>query len=142
MSQQLSFPQPIGQRCLREEMKFEIFPIGYISSRFKEAAADIEEMRQEESLITLNPEYQDGLYGIEEYQYLDIIFYFHRSSGYKLIGPRRYGVKGVFACHSPRRPVPIGLTTVELLQVDGNRLLVRGLDAIDETPVLDIKPHI
>jgi formylmethanofuran dehydrogenase subunit E len=120
----------------------EISPIGYVSNRFKEAPADMDEMPQEESLIALEPEYQDGLYRIEEYQYLDVIFYFHRSSGYKLIGPRRYGVKGVFASRSPNRPVPLGLTAVELLQVKGNQLLVRGLDAIDGTPVLDIKPHI
>ena len=120
---------------------FLVYPIGYVHNRFDEPA-DPEQMRSEESTIVIDPQYSDGLYRIEEHRYLYVIFYFHRSSGYELIAKRRIGeIKGVFASRSPGRPVPIGLSKVELLRVDGTHLLVKGLDTLNGTPVLDIKPY-
>lgn len=89
-------------------------------------------------------EFTDGLYRIEDFEKLYILFYFSKSKGYKLIHRRRYDgeISGVFASRSPYRPNGIGLTIVELLNVEGNVLHVRGLDAIIGTPVLDIKPYI
>jgi tRNA-Thr(GGU) m(6)t(6)A37 methyltransferase TsaA len=115
--------------------------IGWVLSRFKESA-DPYEMRKHESTIEIKKELQDGLFGIEENTYIQIIFHFHESSGYTLIGPRYHGdEKGVFACRTPRRPGAVGLTTVKLLERKENVLRVKGLDAIDGTPVLDIKPY-
>jgi formylmethanofuran dehydrogenase subunit E len=116
--------------------------IGRINSSYKQPA-DPFEMRKQKSTIVIHEEYEEGLYRIEENKYLQVIFNFHLSDGYRLKGPTYHGeVKGVFACCSPRRPGAIGLTTVELLVREGRKLIVKGLDAVDGTPVLDIKPYV
>lgn len=116
--------------------------IGRVQSRFKQSG-DPDEMRKHESTIIVDKQYEEGLFRIEDHRYIQVVFLFDRSSGYTLKGPRRYGdVKGVFASRSPRRPVPIGVTTVELLSRKGNELQVLGLDALDGTPVLDLKPYV
>jgi len=115
--------------------------IGQVRSQYDEPVGP-EEMRGAESTILVYSEYEDGLYGIESSDYLQVLFGFHLSEDYSLIGPRRNGKKrGVFASRSPNRPGSIGSTVVELLEREGNELRVRGLDAVDETPVLDIKPY-
>lgn len=121
------------------DIEFE--PIGQVESRFEEPT-DHQIMRKEESIIVINSKFEEGLEGIEDRRYLQILFYFHKSEGYQLYGPRRFGEKrGVFASRSPKRPVPIGSTVVELIKREGRRLKVKGLDAIDGTPILDIKPY-
>ncbi len=120
---------------------FELQQIGIIKSDFKEPA-DPTEMRKHENSIIIEPEFAEGLYKIEGNDYLQVIFYLHRSKGYNLKGPRRYGkVRGVFASRSPKRPSPIGITTLELLERKGKKLKVKGLDAVDGTPVIDLKPY-
>lgn len=120
-------------------MKIE--EVGEVRSQYDEPVGP-EEMRGTESTIEVYPEYEDGLYGIESSDYLQVLFGFHLSEDYSLVGPRRNGNKrGVFASRSPNRPGSIGSTVVELLERRGNELRVRGLDAVDETPVLDIKPY-
>lgn len=100
------------------------------------------ELRKKESIIEVHKDYEDGLYRIEESQYLQIVFYFHRSREYRLRGPTYSGdVRGVFASRSPHRPSALGVTTVKLVERQGRMLRVQGLDAIDGTPVLDIKPY-
>jgi tRNA-Thr(GGU) m(6)t(6)A37 methyltransferase TsaA len=88
--------------------------------------------------------YSDGLYRLENYPRLYVIFVFDRAEGYRLVihprGDTTKPMRGVFATRSPYRPNPIGLAEVELVSVEGNLLTVRNLDAIDGTPVLDIKP--
>ncbi len=100
-----------------------------------------------ESEILINDEYVDGLEGIEENKHLYIIFWLHKVSEKDRltlkVHPRRdltRPLKGVFSTRSPCRPNPIGLTIVELIRRQGNKLVVRGLDAFNDTPVLDIKP--
>jgi formylmethanofuran dehydrogenase subunit E len=120
---------------------FEFNAIGFVKSKFREAA-DPFKMREEESIIAIKEEYADGLYRITDAAYLEIIFCFHRSQDYELKLTNYYGeFKGVFATRSPRRPVNIGLSKVKLLKHEGNLLYVQGLDALDGTPVLDIKPY-
>lgn len=119
----------------------EINEIGYVKSEFT-APADPMVMRKKESTIVIDPAFVEGLYRIEEKQFITVIFHFHRTEGYCLQGTRRDGeFTGVFASRSPRRPGAIGVTTVRLLGRDGNELRVRGLDALDGTPVLDLKPY-
>ncbi|MFQ3285937.1 tRNA (N6-threonylcarbamoyladenosine(37)-N6)-methyltransferase TrmO, partial [Natronomonas sp.] len=121
-------------------MNFNVTQIGTVHSDFEEPA-DPDEMRDAESTILVDAEYADALYRIEDNNHLTIVFYIHEAEEPTLRGPRRYGVeRGTFACRSPNRPSPIGTTTVELLERDGLELRVHGLDAIDGTPVLDIKP--
>ncbi len=116
-------------------------PIGYVHNAFKEAVFD-EKMYSSISQIILKEELQAGLKDITDFSKIYVLFYFDRSQGYDLIQKRRYDgkVSGVFASRSPKRPNSIGLTLVELMEVKENILTVRGLDAIDGTPVLDIKP--
>ncbi|MFW6389903.1 MAG: tRNA (N6-threonylcarbamoyladenosine(37)-N6)-methyltransferase TrmO [Halanaerobiales bacterium] len=119
----------------------KINTIGKVNNKFKQPAAP-EKMRKYNSEIIVKKEYEKGLEGIEENNYLQVIFYFHLSENYKLYGKRRHGSKrGVFASRSPHRPGQVGVTTVKLITRNDNRLEVKGLDAIDGTPVIDIKPY-
>ncbi|ADL12323.1 tRNA (N6-threonylcarbamoyladenosine(37)-N6)-methyltransferase TrmO [Acetohalobium arabaticum] len=119
----------------------EIESIGTVKSKFDEPA-DPEEMQKEESTIIIKPEYEEGLYRIEDNDYLQVAFQFHLSDSYELKAPRRHGrVRGVFASRSPNRPSSIGTTCVELLERQGRRLKIKGLDAVDGTPILDLKPY-
>ena len=123
--------------------KVEFTPIGYVENEYLEPGYN-EEIYQKVSKIILRKDLAEGLYRVEELEKLYILFYFSKSKGYKLIHRRRYDgeMSGVFASRSPFRPNGIGLTIVELLKVEGNVLHVKGLDAIDGTPVLDIKPYL
>ncbi len=123
--------------------KIEFTPIGYVENDYLEPVYN-EEIYEKVSRIIVKEELADGLYRVEELEKLYILFYFSKSEGYKLIHRRRYDgeMSGVFASRSPYRPNGIGLTIVDLLKVEGNVLHVKGLDAINGTPVLDIKPYI
>lgn len=119
----------------------EFTAIGKVRSKFKKPVGP-EEMKNNESIIEIEAQYKDGLYKIEDYEYLQIVYYLHQTEAYDLISEWRVGPKrGVFSSRSPRRPNPIGVTTVKLLKKEDNKLFVYGLDAIDGTPVLDIKVY-
>jgi len=123
-------------------MDLRIEFIGFVHNRWDKAEPqDSDMMKESVSTIEVREEYADALFRIEKYNELNILFYFDRSEGYELQTVTRSGeVRGVFACCTPRRPSMVGLTTVKLLGVDGNILTVTGLDALNNTPVLDIKP--
>lgn len=97
-----------------------------------------------ESRIVLKPTLVRGLQELEKQPRILVVFHFHLSEGYDLLqhprGDTSREKRGVFALRSPRRPNPIGVTEVDLLEVRENVLRVRGLDAVDGTPVLDLKP--
>ena len=97
-----------------------------------------------EGVIEIVPELEPGLLDIEGFSHLYVIWMFHRADGFDLVGtpPTDDRPHGVFATRSPRRPNPIALTVVELLRRDGPRLHVRGVDMLDGTPILDIKPYL
>lgn len=86
----------------------------------------------------------EALADLAGFERIWLVFVFHRSEGWKpqVRPPRGGGKRGVLATRSPHRPNPIGLSAVELLAVDGNRLHVRGMDLLDGTPILDIKPYV
>jgi tRNA-Thr(GGU) m(6)t(6)A37 methyltransferase TsaA len=90
------------------------------------------------------PEFEAGLTDIEGFSHLFVLWVFDRVEGFDLIGtpPGDDRPHGVFATRSPRRPNPIGLTVVELLERDGCKLRIRGVDMLDGTPILDIKPYL
>ncbi len=126
----------------RDDVRIRIRVIGVVENRVKKPLGQ-EAFSGEVSVITVFPEFSEGLYRIEEHRYLDILFHFHLEKGYSLRDHHFSGEEvGVFASRSPRRPTGIGVTTVRLEKRMGNRLLVRGLDAVDGTPVLDIKPSV
>jgi len=123
--------------------KIAMSPVGIVRNEFNDCPADPSTVRKELSKIEVFSEYSDGLYRIREHKYLDIIFYFDRSKGYKLkCKTPHWGVRGVFASRSPYRPAPLGLMKVALISVRKNELVVKGLDALNGTPVMDIKPHV
>ncbi|HVO61539.1 MAG TPA: tRNA (N6-threonylcarbamoyladenosine(37)-N6)-methyltransferase TrmO [Terriglobales bacterium] len=97
-----------------------------------------------EGVIEVLQEFAPGLLDIEGFSHLFILWAFDRSEGFDLVGKPPIDTRehGVFATRSPRRPNPIGLTVVELLRRDGPRLYVRGVDMLDATPILDIKPYL
>ena len=101
-------------------------------------------MREAESRIVLDPAFVPALGGLEAGQQVLVLFAFDRSEGYELFqhprGDTSRPRRGVFALRSPRRPNPIGATEVTLLSIEEDGLRVRGLDALNGTPVLDIKP--
>ena len=118
-------------------------PIGYVENEYHELKYN-EEMYQSISKIIIYDEFKDGLYKVTDFDRLEIIYYFDKFDQYELIQKRRIdGVKaGVFASRTPRRPNGIGITTVKLEKFVDNVLYVKGLDALDKTPVLDIKPYV
>ena len=95
------------------------------------------------SKIEVFRKYQDGLKDVEGFSHLVILYLLHKSKSYSLhVRPRLdTTLRGVFATRSPNRPNRIGVRVVELLERNGNKLKVKGLDAEDNTPLLDIKPY-
>jgi len=117
-----------------------ITEIGIIKNNF-ETENNPHEIKKHESRIILKDEFSEGLDLIEEYEYIDIVFDFDRSTSFELTATTLRGnVKGLFATRKPDRPSAIAVTTVKLLERNGNVLRVIGLDALNNTPVLDIKP--
>lgn len=118
-------------------------PIGRVENGFPLGTPG-DTLRAAESSIVLNPEVEAGLLGLESEPRILVVFYFHLSSGFELHqhprGDTTRPKRGVFALRSPRRPNPVGVTEVDLLEIRGNILRVSGLDAVDGTPVLDLKP--
>jgi tRNA-Thr(GGU) m(6)t(6)A37 methyltransferase TsaA len=97
-----------------------------------------------EGTIEILPELADGLRDIEGFSHLFVLWIFDRSEGYELVGrnPTDELEHGVFATRSPRRPNPLALSVVELLGREGNVLRVRGVDMLDGSPVVDLKPYL
>jgi len=119
-------------------------PIGYVENAFDHTAPP-DEIKTVESKIFLSPELVEGLTGLEPGGRVMVIFYFDRSdSTCELLQHPRHDTsrpkRGVFALCSPHRPNLIGVTVVDLVAIEGNVLRVRNLDAINGTPVLDLKP--
>ena len=126
----------------------EMKPIGVVRSPHG-TTADIPKgpgaKHKAEGTLELRPELEDGLADIEGFSHLFVVWVFHESDGYDLVAKVPLDDRrphGVFSSRSPRRPNPIGLSVVELLGRDGPRLRVRGVDMLDGTPILDIKPYL
>ena len=122
-------------------------PIGFVRSPYSETAQvpkGFGAQHDAEGTIEILPEYELGLTDIEGFSHLFVIWVFDRSDGWELLGtpPTDNKPHGVFATRSPYRPNPIGLTVVKLVGRDGPKLQVVGLDMLDGTPVLDIKPYL
>ena len=122
-------------------------PIGWVRSPYREpnqVPRGLGATHSAEAWLEIDPRYERGLLDIEGFSHLFVIWVFHRAGGTDLVAhpPSDDRPHGVFATRSPRRPNPIGLTVVELVKRQGARLLLRGIDMVDGTPVLDIKPYM
>lgn len=128
------------------DVALDLRPIGFV--RDPEGAATDRSGRGV-SQIVVNPELADGLDGIEDYSHVQVIYWLNRIPGserYDLKqhphrGRKDYPLVGVFALRCPGRPNPIGLSAAAVVRREANVLHVRGLDALDGSPVLDIKPY-
>jgi len=120
----------------------EITQIGIVVNEVKEPM-DPFKFENVISKIVVDKKYEDGLFNLDKNEYIQVIYYFHKSpTPKKLIGTSYFGSKeGVFATRSPIRPGAVGLSTAKLIKIQKNEVIVKGLDAIDGTPVLDIKPY-
>jgi tRNA (adenine37-N6)-methyltransferase len=127
--------------------EFVMRPIGAVTSPYKdtkEIPKGFGVTHEAEGVLEIQPEFVPGLMDIEGFSHLFVLWAFHRSEGFELVGrpPIDNREHGVFATRSPRRPNQIGLTVVELLGREGSRLRVKGVDMLDGTPILDIKPYM
>ena len=126
---------------------FTFRPIGIIQSPYKESSAipkGLGVRHDAEGNLSILPEFEAGLADIDGFSHLFVIWVFDRINGFDLTAcpPSDNRIHGVFATRSPRRPNPIGLTVVQLLRREGLDLHVRGVDMLDATPILDIKPYL
>ncbi|MEM2147385.1 MAG: tRNA (N6-threonylcarbamoyladenosine(37)-N6)-methyltransferase TrmO [Candidatus Bathyarchaeia archaeon] len=110
----------------------------------------VEKVEGEKAEIRIFQKFCGGLKGIEGFSHLIVLYWIHLRNSEEerrtlLVFPRRHTAKtetGVFACRSPSRPNPIGLCVVELLKRENCVLTVKGLDALEGSPIIDVKPYI
>ena len=123
-------------------------PIGFARTPYtetKQIPKGLGARHDAEGRLEVLPEFQEGLTDIDGFSHLYVLWEFDRVDGFDLIAkpPADAGrPHGVFATRSPRRPNPIGLTVVELVRRDGPTVFVRGVDMLDGTPILDLKPYL
>ena len=122
-------------------------PIGHVRSPYQDTQQvpkGLGAKHDAEGVLEILPQFEPGLTDIEGFSHLIVLWVFDRVEGFDLMGkpPSDDRPHGVFATRSPKRPNPIGFTVVELLRRDGASLHVRGIDMLDGTPILDIKPYL
>jgi len=121
-------------------------PIGIVHSEFKEKAnVPIQSaFSKAKGVIEIFPEFSEGLKDLGGFSHIFVIYHFHLSKGFSLIVTPFLDSeeRGIFATRAPKRPNSIGLSILKIEGVEGNKIMVSGVDIIDKTPVLDIKPYI
>ena len=127
-------------------MDYKMHPIGVIHSPYTEKSETPIQPSRSQAIgtVELYPKFADGLQDIEGFSHLILLYVFHRSSEYSLqVTPFLDDqTRGLFATRYPCRPNPIGLSTVRLISRDANVLEIEGVDVLDGTPLLDIKPYM
>ncbi len=118
-------------------------PIGFVKNDVKEPRFG--NFADETSEIILDGKFAEALQGIDDYSHVIIVYWMDRVKGpvmtHRPQGNPNVPIVGIFACRCPQRPNPIAITTVKLIAHKGNRIKVKGLDILDGTPVIDIKPY-
>jgi tRNA-Thr(GGU) m(6)t(6)A37 methyltransferase TsaA len=122
-------------------------PIGVVRSPFTDPVGmpiQPDGARGVAGMVEVNPSFADGLADLDGFSRVILIYVFHRSKEYRLrVVPFLDDCEhGIFATRAPQRPNPIGLSIVRLMGVDGCRIMIEGVDILDGTPVLDIKPYL
>ena len=127
-----------------KKIPVELNPIGIVHSPFQENTDVPRECKKKISEIEIYKEYKQGLKDMEGFTHIHVYYWLHKSKGYSLHvnTPWDDTPHGLFTTRSPHRPNPIGHTIVELVKQKDNILRVKGLDAIDRTPIIDIKPYV
>jgi tRNA-Thr(GGU) m(6)t(6)A37 methyltransferase TsaA len=126
--------------------KMKLKPIGIIRTPFKNKKETPIQPFKSRAIgkVEVYKKYQEGLKDIEGFSHLILIYKFHRSKGFKLLVKPFLDneLRGLFSTRAPRRPNQIGISVVKLLNRRNNILTVKGIDALDKTPLLDIKPYV
>ena len=127
-------------------MTITFTPIGHVRSPY-DTPADVDHDAVDETTgeIVLEGDYEDGLEGIDDFSHIVVFAHLDEIDEYRSIArpPHADDLEvGTFATRSPHRPNPLAQTTVELLECDGTTLHVKGLDLVDGTPVIDVKPYV
>jgi len=127
-------------------MEISLCPIGVIHSPFTEKDKTPIQASRSQAIgqVEIYPEFADGLKDIEALSHIYLLYAFHKSQGYQLqVKPFLDNqVHGIFASRYPYRPNPIGISIVKLVSRNENILTVGGIDTLDGTPLLDIKPYV
>jgi len=130
---------------MKERDILKLKPIGVIHSPYHAGQAPYQGCGREEICeVEVFRQYEEGLKDIEGFSHIVLIYWFHKSKGYSFMVKTPWDVMphGLFTTRSPNRPCPLGLSVVRLVAREGNILKVKDLDAIDGTPLLDIKPYV
>ncbi len=126
--------------------KLELTIIGTVKSPYNNRGEAPHQGRNREDLsqIIIQPEFEEALEGLEKHHQLFILYWFDQAEEplLKVVPHGRTQKRGIFSTRAPPRPNPIGLTLVDLVKLEGPILTVRGLEALDGSPVLDIKPYL
>jgi formylmethanofuran dehydrogenase subunit E len=122
----------------------ELNPIGVIHSSYRDRRECPPQGREEICEIEIFEQYAEGLKDIDGFSHVILIYWLHKSKEFSLLvkTPWDSVPHGVFATRSPDRPNPIGYSVVELIEINENGLKIKGLDALEGTPVIDIKPYL
>lgn len=125
--------------------RYEVIPIGIIHSPYKKKGDAPRQGRLSDktSVIEIFDAYKEGLRDIEKHPHVIVLYWLDRADRTALTAvPPVSGIEhGVFATRSPNRPNPVGFSVADLISRENTRLVVRGLDAFDLTPVIDLKPY-
>ncbi|MBI4100256.1 tRNA (N6-threonylcarbamoyladenosine(37)-N6)-methyltransferase TrmO [Candidatus Microgenomates bacterium] len=124
-------------------MEIKLKPIGFAKNKEKGHFGGWDEVVTD---LVVNDDFKDGLMGLDDYSHLIVIYWLHEIKSCELrhVPQGKIGEVpevGIFACRCAQRPNPIGISTVKLLSIKKNVVTVKGLDVIDNTPILDIKPY-
>ncbi len=118
-------------------------PIGFVKNNVEEARFG--GFDDEVSEIIVDEKFTDALNGIKDYSHVIIVYWMDKVKKYVIThkpqGNPEVPIVGIFACRCPPRPNPIAITTVKLIEREGNKIKVKGLDILDGTPIIDIKPY-
>src|SRR5262249_6094523 len=134
---------------MSSDRRLELTPIGFVRSPFTEkmqAPRQPNTPQAADGTVELLPghDFEHALEDLDTFRYIWLLFWFDQSEGWrpKVLPPRSEKRRGVFATRAPHRPNPLGMSLVELTGIEGLVLSVKGLDLLDGTPVLDIKPYV
>lgn len=129
---------------ISSDSEFMVRPIGIVHSPYQTRQEAPRQGGKTTCRIEIFSQYADGLRDVETFSHLHVIYWLHESEGYDFAVHTPWDTRphGLFATRTPNRPNPLGYAAVELVDRRENVLTVEGLDAIDGTPVLDIKPYI
>src|SRR3989344_5231436 len=125
-------------------MEIKIKPIGFVVNQEQKHFGGWQNVITD---LIIDKKYQDALEGLNDYSHLIVIYWMHdvKTCDIRHIPQGKVGEVpkvGIFACRCPQRPNPIGISTVKIIKIQDNIITVHGLDAINNTPILDIKPYI